>query len=48
MIVGIVLIVASFNYDLIASQTLRLDLAVIAGVMAVTKIVAMLFYRLSQ
>lgn len=48
MIAGIVLIVAWFNYDLIANQTMRLDLAVIAGVMAVTKILAMLFYRISH
>ena len=48
MIVGIVLIVAWFNYELIVKDIFRLDLAIILGVMVVTKILAMLYYRLSQ
>ena len=48
MIVGIILIVIWFNYELLANDHLRLDLLVIAGAMAVTKIVAMLYYRISN
>ena len=48
MIVGIVLIVVWFNYELIARDILRSDLAIIAGVMAITKIVAMIYYRISR
>ena len=48
MIVGIVLIVVWFNYELIARDILRWDLAIIAGVMAITKIVAMIYYRISR
>jgi len=48
MIVGIIMIVVWFNYELIANNVLRLDLAVIAGVMAITKILAMVYFRISQ
>jgi len=48
MIIGIILIVAWFNYELLAKNIFRLDLAIIAGVMLVTKIVAMLYFRLTQ
>ena len=48
MIVGIIMIVVWFNYELIANNTLRLDLAIIAGVMAVAKILAMVYFRIRQ
>jgi hypothetical protein len=48
MIVGIILIVAWFNYELIVNQNLRLDLAIIVLVMAVTKILAMVYLRIAH
>lgn len=48
MIVGIVLIVVWFNYELIAKDILRLDLAIIAGAMAITKILAMAYFRITH
>jgi hypothetical protein len=45
MIVGIVLIVGYFNYELIVNEVLRWDLAIIAGAMAVTKILTMVYLR---
>ena len=48
MIVGIVLIVSWFNYGFLANDVLRLDLAIIAGGMAITKILAMAYYRIIQ
>lgn len=48
MIVGIVLIVAWFNYELLVNDLVRWDLAIIAGAMAIVKILAMLYYRLTQ
>jgi low affinity Fe/Cu permease len=48
MIVGMILIVVWFNYELLVNDHLRWDLVVIVGVMALTKIVAMLYYRITQ
>ncbi len=48
MIVGIVMIVVWFNYEFIAKGILRWDLAIIASVMAITKILAMIYYRISR
>jgi hypothetical protein len=48
MIVGLILIVAWFNYELLVKDILRLDLAIIVGVIAFTKILAMLYFRLTQ
>ncbi len=48
MIVGIILIVIWFNYELIVNHQLRLDLAIIVGVMAITKILAMVYLRLTH
>jgi len=48
MIVGIVLIVAWFNYDLIAKNIFRLDLAIIGGAIAITKILAMVYFRMTR
>lgn len=45
MVVGIVLIALWFNYEWFVNDHLRVDLAVIAGAMALTKIVAMLYYQ---
>ncbi|UCC64964.1 MAG: hypothetical protein JSV36_07980 [Anaerolineae bacterium] len=46
MIVGIILITIWFNYELFVNDHLRLDLAIIAGVMAITKLLAMLYLRI--
>jgi hypothetical protein len=48
MIVGMILIVIWFNYELIANNHVRLDLLVITGVMAITKLMAMAYYRITQ
>jgi len=48
MIVGMILIVIWFNYELIANNHVRWDLLVIAGVMAITKLMAMAYYRITQ
>lgn len=48
MIVGIVLIVIWFNYELLVNQHLRLDLAVIAGAIAITKIMAMVYFHVTH
>lgn len=45
MIVGIVLLVGWFNYELIANKVLRWDLAIIAGAMAITKLLTMFYLR---
>ncbi len=45
MMVGIILIVAWFSYELLVNNLLRWDLAIIAGAMAITKILAMLYFR---
>ena len=48
MIVGIVMIVAWFNYDLLVRNLVRVDLAIIAGGMAIAKVLAMLYFRWVQ
>jgi low affinity Fe/Cu permease len=45
MVVGVVMMVLWFNYELIVNQNLRWDLAIILGAMVVTKLAAMLYYR---
>ena len=45
MVVGIILIAGWFCYELAVDHHLRWDLAVIGGTMAVTKILAMVYYR---
>jgi hypothetical protein len=47
-VVGVILIVVWFNYEFLVNHTLRLDLAVIAVVMALTKVGAMVYYRLTH
>jgi hypothetical protein len=46
MIVGILLTVVWFNYELVANDTLRWDLAIIVGAMGITKLLAMLYFRI--
>ena len=48
MIVGIILIVGWFNYDLLVNHLVRWDLAIIAGAMAVAKLVAMAYLRITH
>jgi len=48
MIVGILLIVAWFNYELLVNDLVRWDLAIIAGAMAIAKVLAMIYYRLTH
>jgi hypothetical protein len=48
LVVGVVLIAIWFNYELLANDQLRLDLVVIAGAMALTKLGAMVYYRSTQ
>jgi hypothetical protein len=48
MIVGITLIVVWLNYELVVNHHLRWDLAIIAGVMAITKLLAMLYLRITH
>jgi hypothetical protein len=44
-LVGAVLMGLWFNYELWANDVWRLDLLVILGAMAVTKVAALLYYR---
>jgi hypothetical protein len=44
LVAGVLSLVIWFNYELIASHHLRWDLAAIAGVMALTKLIAMVYY----
>ena len=48
MIVGMILIVAWFSYELIVDQNLRLDLAIIAVAIALAKILAMAYLRITH
>ncbi len=48
MAVGFIVIVAWFNYDLILNHSLHWDLAIIAGVMAATKLLAMAYLRIAH
>jgi hypothetical protein len=45
MVVGIILIAGWFYYELAVNQHLRWDLVAIGGTMAVTKVLAMAYYR---
>jgi hypothetical protein len=46
--VGLAAIVIWFNYELLVNDNVRLDLIIIAGAMALTKVVAMAYYRTTQ
>ena len=48
MIVGVILIGVVLCYERFANHHLRWDLAVIVGAMAVTKILAMAYYRATR
>lgn len=48
LVVGLMMMVSWFSYELIVNQRMRLDLVIIIGAMALTKIVAMLYYRITQ
>jgi hypothetical protein len=48
MVVGILLITGWFCYELVANQHLRWDLVIIAGAMAITKVLAMIYYRATR
>jgi hypothetical protein len=45
LVVGMLALAIWFNYELIANHRLHWDLAAIAGVMAVTKLAAMIYYK---
>ena len=45
LVVGMLALAIWFNYELIANHRPRWDLAAIAGVMAVTKVAAMIYYK---
>jgi hypothetical protein len=46
--VGMALIAAWLIYGLLANHQVRYDLAIIGGVMALTKVVAMVYYRIAH
>ncbi len=48
MVVGLILIGLLFCYERFANHHLRWDLAIIVGAMAVTKILAMVYYRATR
>ena len=48
MIVGSIMITVWFGYELFANHHLRLDLVIISGAMALTKVAAMLYYRITN
>jgi len=45
LVVGVVMLAGWFNYELLTNDVMRLDLFVIMITMAVTKLLAMLYYR---
>jgi hypothetical protein len=48
MIAGLLLIVVWFNYELVIYDRWRWDLLIIAAVMAITKLLAMLYFRITR
>jgi len=46
VVVGVVLMAVWVNYEFIVSHTLRLDLLIILGAMAITKVAVMIYYSL--
>jgi hypothetical protein len=48
MVVGILMIAVWFCYELLVNDQLRLDLVIISGAMALAKIAAMLYYRITH
>ena len=48
VIVGVVLMAIWVNYEFIINDTLRIDLIIILLAMLVTKVVVMIYYRLTH
>ncbi len=48
VLVGVIMMAVWVNYEYFVNQTLRLDLVIIMLAMALTKILAMLYFRLTQ
>jgi hypothetical protein len=48
VVVGVILMAAWVNYEYIVNDTLRIDLLVILLAMLVTKVVVMIYYRLTH
>ena len=48
MAVGLILMVAWFNYELFINDTMRVDLFLIVLAMGLTKLAAMLYYRFTN
>jgi hypothetical protein len=46
--VALIATVGWFNYEIIKNQRLRWDLVAIVGVTALTKVIAMVYYRATQ
>ena len=48
VVVGVVLMAVWVNYEYIVNHTLRLDLLIILGAMAITKVAVMIYYSLAH
>ena len=48
VVVGVVLMAVWVNYEYIVNRTLRIDLLVILLAMLITKVVVMIYYRLTH
>ncbi len=48
VVVGVVLMAGWVNYEFIVNNTLRLDLLIILGAMAITKVAVMIYYHLTH
>jgi hypothetical protein len=48
LIAGMILILAWFSYGLVEHDRIRWDFLIIAGVMALTKLAAMAYFRLTR
>jgi len=47
LVVGCLVMAVYINYEYLANEVLRWDLVVILGVMALTKVTVMLYYRIT-
>lgn len=48
MVVGLVMMLGWFNYELFVNDVMRLDIFIIVLAMGVAKVAAMLYYRLTN
>ncbi|UCH60950.1 MAG: hypothetical protein JSV61_05580 [Anaerolineales bacterium] len=48
VLVGVIMMAVWVNYEYFVNQVLRLDLVIILAVMAGTKVLAMLYFRLTH